>query len=115
VELTVGRHAADDGADVDPIVAAALRRRTAPDAPGPARHAPQAARADGDAGPGEGGLGWPGEPGDGTGLGWPADPLSGGPAEGDASAVTGHEVARPARRRGWRRFFGAQADRSTAA
>jgi hypothetical protein len=115
VELTVGRHAADDGADVDPIIAAALRRGPATGAPGQARHAPRLAGGDDDGGQGEGGLGWPGDPGEGTGLGWPTDRVSDGPSEGDQPAVTEPEVPRPPRRRGWRRLFGSPSDRSTAA
>jgi hypothetical protein len=118
VELTVGRHAADDGAGVDPIIEAALRRRPEFGTSGEPRHAPRLTRADGDGGPGEGGLGWPGDPsdGDGTGLGWPTDLVRGGATDGEQPALTLAEDQRPARRRGWRRLFGgSSADRSTAA
>ena len=112
----MGRHAADDGAGVDPIVASALQQRGTSTAPGSARHAPRLARADAGTGPGEGGLGWPGEPGDGTGLGWPGDRVTGRAAAGEQPAATLLDDGRPARRRGWRRLFGgAPADRSTAA
>ena len=92
---TVGRHSADDGAGVDPFVAAALAQRPAPAEPAAPRHAPGLVPVGAD-GTG-GGLGWPGDPADGTGLGWPAR----GTDAADAA------VDRPVRRRGgWRRLFG---------
>jgi hypothetical protein len=101
----VGRHAADDGAAVDPIVAAALQWHT-PEAVGVARHAPDGPGSASATAGNEGDLGWPGPPADGTGLGWPADAVD--------SAAAADEPARPAtvpaprarRRPGWRRFFG---------
>jgi len=104
--ITVGRHAADDGAGVHPLVAAALQQRLTPGEPGQPRHLHGAPRA---ADERQGGLGWPGEPGGGTGLGWPA--------ENTVSATDtepGTRSERPARRRGWRRLFGGSpaADRS---
>ena len=104
--ITVGRHTADDGAGVHPLVAAALQQRPTPGEPDQPRHLHEAPRA---ADERQGGLGWPGEPGDGTGLGWPADDAV---RATDAAPDTWPE--RPARRRGWRRLFGggAAADRS---
>ena len=103
--ITVGRHAALDGAGVDPIVAAALDSRPSA-AAGLARHGaesgPRALSA-----ASEGGLGWPGDPADGTGLGWPVDEVSGTPGAEQQSAVTLVADEAPARRRsGWRRLFG---------
>ena len=93
----MGRHSADDGAGVDPLVAAALAQRPAPAEPAEPRHAPGLAPVAAD---GSGGLGWPGDPADGTGLGWP-------PRDTDASGEATTETGRPARRRGgWRRLFG---------
>ncbi|WP_369139518.1 hypothetical protein [Modestobacter versicolor] len=63
-------------------------------AAGAARHGrePRALTATGT----EGGLGWPGDPADGTGLGWPGD-----------RPASGQSVRSPApRRTGWRRLFG---------
>jgi len=83
----VGRHAAADDAGTDPIVAAALARRS--DASG-ARRAP---RAEGT----ESGLGWPGDTTTGGGLGWPGSadtaapdgmPLDGTASDGTASDGT---------------------------
>lgn len=101
--VTVGRHAAAAGADVDPLVAAALARRGA-DGVGP-RHA-----RDGEerrTSP----VGWPGRddetPG-GSPVGWPGsitDEPGGVPAAEpapEASPGTG-------RSRGWRRLFGGRA------
>ncbi|SDX54252.1 hypothetical protein SAMN05661080_00397 [Modestobacter sp. DSM 44400] len=99
----MGRHAADEGAGVHPIVAAALQRQ-APESLGGLRHASgrrPATAADG-------GLGWPGSPPDGTGLGWPADAqIDRTPAGTGAVAVLPEEPTR--RRAGWRRFFGGAA------
>ncbi|MQA36147.1 hypothetical protein [Modestobacter roseus] len=72
-----------------PLVAAALQQRPEPSGP---RHAA-----------GSGGLGWPGDPADGTGLGWPGDlDVDGGT---DRAEVPAEEHATP-RRTGWRRLFG---------
>jgi hypothetical protein len=101
--LTVGRHAAGNGDAVHPIVAAALQQQT-PAARGAARHGSGGADATAQ---GEGGLGWPGFPADGTGLGWPGDATSGSevPERADRSLTV--VPGQPARRRlGWRRFFG---------
>jgi hypothetical protein len=107
----MGRHAADDEAAVHPIVAAALERRAA------------GSRADE---PVQGGLGWPGDPTEGTGLGWPAgtdsrdravEPAVSAPADLPVTepspvgppAVEAPPVALsvPAPRRSvWRRIFG---------
>ena len=100
--MTVGRHAADDGAGVHPLVAAALEQQPAPAEPRQPRHlhgAPQASDEH------QGGLGWPGEPGDGTGLGWPAA----GQATAAAAPAEPSTEQAPARRRGWRRLFGGSA------
>jgi hypothetical protein len=92
--ITVGRHAADDGAEVHPLVAAALEARQAPMTGTHRFDRPAVAGTTSD---GEGGLGWPGSPGDGSGLGWPAD--------ADARAAT--PVGAPAPKRSvWRRLFG---------
>ncbi|MCZ2838374.1 hypothetical protein [Modestobacter sp. VKM Ac-2985] len=64
----MGRHSAGSRARVDPIVAAALSQRAASVEPPQPRPAPD--RSEGEQ---DGGLGWPGEPGEGSGLGWPAD------------------------------------------
>jgi hypothetical protein len=62
--MTVGRHAAADGASAHPIVADALAHRD-----GGALAAHSAERADG-----ESGLGWPAPPPqEGGGPGWPGD------------------------------------------
>ncbi|MBB3677996.1 hypothetical protein FHX36_003731 [Modestobacter versicolor] len=101
----MGRHAAGDGTAVDPIVAAALDQRPAAAAPGPPRHAEgsrQALRATGS----EGGLGWPGDPADGTGLGWPAEQLAAAPAAVTLVPDAGPGEAPARRRAGWRRLFG---------
>ena len=124
----MGRHAAADDAGTDPIVAAALARRS--DAPG-ARRAP---RAEGT----ESGLGWPGDTTTGGGLGWPGSadtaapdgmPLDGTASDGTASDGTAsdgtEETARmdavppvpapedepepPGPRGGWRRLFSGRA------
>jgi hypothetical protein len=108
VKLTVGRHAAGDGAGVDPIVAAALRQRPTSVEPGTARHG-QEFRQRELTGADSGGLGWPGEPHSGTGLGWPVDLLPETAATGEQPAVALLDGERPARRRGWRRFFGSSA------
>ena len=101
----MGRHAAGDGAAVHPLVAAALEQRPTPGAPSRPRHLHSAATA---ADERQGGLGWPGEPGDGTGLGWPAAGESGtADAVSPAEPSTGHPAGHPpVRRRGWRRLFG---------
>ena len=104
--FTVGRHAAGDGAGVDPIVAAALRQRPIPAGPDAPQHgADRQLRAATD---GEGELGWPGEPGEGSGLGWPVDAL-GEDGAGQQQALATPVAAPPTRRRqGWRRLFGAR-------
>ncbi len=92
--FTVGRHAADDAAGVHPLVAAALDARVTPE-PGTHRwDRPVAADPTPDR---DGGLGWPGSPGDGSGgLGWPGD-----------VDVRGTPAAAPAPRTSvWRRLFG---------
>ena len=103
MQLTVGRHAADEGAGVDPIVAAALRRRPPSTEPATPRHDLEFRQRLLSAAGGEGGLGWPGDAGDGTGLGWPVDQA--GSAHGGALVA----AAEPERRRGWRRLFGSSA------
>lgn len=141
----MGRHSAGNGARVDPIVAAALRQRTTSVEPGPPRQAPglpdgrqvdsQQGQSQQGEGQPDGGLGWPGEPGEGSGLGWPdrdgathraaASPAEVGPAEADtaepAATVDVTTVApaageaRPARRRsGWRRWLAGRAAASPA-
>jgi len=102
----VGRHAADDGAAVDPIIEAALRHRSPAGTADP-RHAPRAATGDD-----EGGLGWPGEPADGTGLGWPTgSAVDTGTPIADAPSLPA--PGQPAvRRRGWRRLFGSAVESS---
>ena len=101
----MGRHSADDGAGVDPIVAAALAERPSPAEPAEPRHAPGLVPVGAD---GTGGLGWPGDPAEGGGLGWPARD-----ADAGSDAVP---ADRPVRRRsGWRRLFGAARQDSTAA
>jgi len=104
----VGRHAAGDGTGVDPIVAAALRQRPSELVAGASRHGTEQRLSA--ATEGEGGLGWPGEPGEGTGLGWPVDLLD-APAEGlpEAAGTPPGEV-RARRRQGWRRLFGGRAE-----
>jgi hypothetical protein len=115
VQVTVGRHAAGDGVEVDPIVAAALSRR--PGAPaGPPRHGhddgPPAPSAAGD----DGGLGWPGDPADGSGLGWPAGLQAEQADARDQPAVAEAAGSAPVRRRsGWRRLFGGAGEGSTTA
>lgn len=115
MELTVGRHTAGDGAGVDPIVAAALSRR--PAAAEPRHESRRLTAADS-----EGGLGWPGDPADGTGLGWPGDLRTAAhaadiPAQAAVALVPEAEPAEngPARRRGgWRRLFGGGGHSSAA-
>ena len=103
----MGRHAADDGAVVHPIVAAALRHRPTAVAPGTARHGSEFRQRELTAADGEGGLGWPGEPADGTGLGWPADLVTGAGSTEDQPTLVSDEP--PVSRRGWRRIFGSTA------
>ena len=112
MELTVGRHTAGDGAGVDPIVAAALGRRPASTEP---RHGQGSRRLT--AADSEGGLGWPGDPADGTGLGWPGDLRTAMDAvsTADQGAVALVTEDAPARRRGgWRRLFGGGGHSSAA-
>jgi hypothetical protein len=109
----VGRHAARDGVGVDPIVAAALRQRPTSTGTGVPRHGSSPRELTGT--DGEGALGWPDPPHDGTGLGWPVDVTAGSSPAGDQPAVTLVSSAPRARRRlGWRRLFGGgpSADRS---
>jgi hypothetical protein len=96
----MGRHAAADGGAADPIVEAALRGR--PEGNGP-RHGsldPTAST--------EGGLGWPGEPEDGTGQGWPVDQLPDDGVQAPAAVLAVAETPAP-RRGGWRRLFSSRA------
>jgi hypothetical protein len=90
--LTVGRHAAADGAAVDPVVAAALEHRG--DGTSGPRHG--ADRSEVTESP----------------VGWPApDPRPAGPGEGDApvgwpGSMPQEPPPVPAPPRGWRRLFG---------
>jgi hypothetical protein len=114
----VGRHAAAAGADVDPIVAAALSRRPTTAGPSEPRHGAELGVRGLTAADGEGGLGWPGEPGNGTGLGWPVDQVPGTTVSGERTGVAVVPGATPARRRsGWRRLFGggSSAERGSSA
>jgi hypothetical protein len=107
VEFTVGRHAARDGVDVDPIVAAALRERPTSLAAGTPRHGSTSEPRELTGTDGEGGLGWPDPPHDGTGLGWPVDVAAELAPAGDQPAVALVSSEPRARRRlGWRRIFG---------
>ena len=74
----MGRHAAGDGACVDPVVAGARRARPRSVQTSTPRHGAEARQPTGS--DGEGDLGWPGEPHEGTGLGWPVDAGTGSPA-----------------------------------
>jgi len=84
-DLTVGKHAAPEGAAPHPLVSEALAHRT--DSPGGAHSEERA-------------VGWPAPPPpDGGGVGWP----------GDLPTGESHAVESPAEassRRGWRRLFG---------
>ncbi|MCZ2821954.1 hypothetical protein O2V63_16550 [Modestobacter sp. VKM Ac-2977] len=118
----MGRHSAGNGARVDPIVEAALRQRTTSVEPGPPRHAPGLPDGQQVESQQDGGLGWPGEPGEGSGLGWPDRDDATYPAAVDTTETDPTESAttvavtpvgpatgdgRPARRRlGWRRWLG---------
>lgn len=95
----MGRHAADDGAGVHPLVAAALEGRQPPET---GTHRSAGAASGPTSSDGEGEPGWPGSPRDGEGgLGWPG--------EADARAV-------PApKRSGWRRLFRSERARRGAA
>jgi hypothetical protein len=99
--VTVGKHAAADGAPAHPLVAAALARRSAESA---------GAHGTGDR-PGAGtgsGLGWPDPPApDGGGLGWPGSTSTDAAStEPDAApAPSGPASAPVTARGGWRRFF----------
>ena len=115
----MGRHSAGDGSGVDPIVAAALRSRPAAEEPGPPRHGEAApGQQPLTAADGEGGLGWPGEPGEGTGLGWPVDLVTGevlerpdvAPADPLPEGSDRVDSAPVRRRGGWRRLFGGAAE-----
>ena len=95
----MGRHSADDGGAVDPIVAAALSRLPASGVRGLPRHGELTGAY------GEGGLGWPGDPADGEGLGWPVDAAAPvGAWRGPSLPLVPAEAPGP--RRGWRRIFG---------
>ena len=114
VELTVGRHSVRDGAGIDPIVVAALTSQRAPAEPGSLRHDLAPRRPDRAAADGEDGLGWPGDPADGTGLGWPGDlrtPDDRGDDDRGNAAPVAEPLAEepPARRGAWRRIFGGRA------
>jgi hypothetical protein len=86
----VGRHTAEDGSGVHPVVAAALLQR-------PPEPAEDGLRHDS----GQGGLGWPGDPAEGTGLGWP-----GGTEEQAVAPPPVGVGSEPARRRSlWQRLF----------
>ena len=114
----MGRHSAGDGSGVDPIVAAALRSRPAVEDPSTPRHGDGERPEQLTAADGEGGLGWPGEPGEGTGLGWPVDLVTGEVLErADPPAAPAADpgpvavdVSPTRRRGGWRRLFGGAAD-----
>ncbi len=95
----MGRHAAAVGAQIDPVVAAALARRGA----GATRHGSGDERQGGP-------VGWPGRDGDGgpagSPVGWPGS-AAGEPAE--RTAGTPEAAPAPERPRGWRRLFGGRA------
>jgi hypothetical protein len=109
-EVTVGRHAAADGVGIDPIVAAALSRR--PEAPtGLPRHGQESRQQPIGAAGDDGGLGWPGDPADGTDLGWPVELITRPPDADDRPAVAVlTEQAPGPRRSAWRRLFGGGSD-----
>lgn len=90
----MGRHAADDDAGVHPLVAAVLEAREAP------AHRLDRPAAVAPGSDGEGGLGWPGTPGDGTGLGWPGDTDAPGAPTAPPAATSGPK------RSVWRRLLG---------
>ncbi|MCZ2811490.1 hypothetical protein O2W15_08575 [Modestobacter sp. VKM Ac-2979] len=112
----MGRHSAGNGARVDPIVADALRQRTTSVEPGPPRHAPGLPDRQQVDSQSDGGLGWPGEPGEGSGLGWPdrddathpaADTTESATTEAATPVAPAAGDGRPAGRRfGWRRWLG---------
>jgi hypothetical protein len=92
----VGKHAAAKGASADPIVAAALASRH--DHSGGVHSAEVA---------GESPVGWPAPPRPGGGgLGWPADAVVDAAEVHAAEVHAAAELAEPALRGGWRRFFG---------
>ncbi|MCZ2823558.1 MULTISPECIES: hypothetical protein [unclassified Modestobacter] len=112
----MGRHSAGNRALVDPIAAAALSQRATPVEPPQPTPAPDLAENQQD-----GGLGWPGEPGEGSGLGWPEDTAADDTTVSDtaaddltASGTTAADTTVAAlaaapvaqRRSGWRRWFG---------
>jgi len=94
-DLTVGKHAAPEGAAPHPLVSEALAHRTER-----ARgSATEGAASEGAASEGE--VGWPGPPvPDGGGLGWPKDVAT-------ADSRTVEKPVAPVLRGRWRRFFGA--------
>jgi hypothetical protein len=113
-EPTVGKHSALDGATVHPLVADALERRQQTPPQGRAPNVVQHQAAE----PGSTAVGWPATAHRADGLGWPgADPVEPQPAhpadDGSVLAVldaAAHDEVsapeQPARRTGWRRFFG---------
>jgi hypothetical protein len=109
VQITVGRHAADDGDRVHPLVAAALEARQTPPPgatsgthrhDGPVVVVSSSGSGSGTTPGGEGPVGWPGAPGDGTGLGWPADT----DGQDQPTPVEAPSSKRLGMRLGWRRF-----------
>ncbi|SEO66023.1 hypothetical protein [Trujillonella endophytica] len=95
----MGRHAAAVGADVDPLVAAALARRETA-GPGPQHAGGAEERRDGP-------VGWPGREDEGPAgspLGWP-----GSTAEEPAERPAPQAEPEQERPRGWRRLFGGRA------
>jgi hypothetical protein len=99
--VTVGKHAAADGASAHPLVAAALAQRSA-DSTGAHRKGDLPAASTGS------GLGWPDPPApDGGGLGWPGSiSTDAASAEPEAAPAPSGPASAPATARGgWRRFF----------
>ena len=89
-DLTVGKHAAPEGAAPHPLVSEALAHRT---------ERSRGSATEGAASEGE--VGWPGPPvPDGGGLGWPKDVAT-------ADSRTVEKPVAPVLRGRWRRFFGA--------
>lgn len=107
----MGRHSAAEDASVDPVVAAALARRTAASPAGLRAHGGREQPVED---PHRGEVGWPAPSrrGDGGGgIGWPGEPspeearpeVRPDPADGDG---TPGATADAPRRRGLRRLFG---------